>query len=356
MKLLRIFQLSCCFLVLGTSCEKDGPDTQPEKETGIAFCAGSYTNDKGNSVPCYWSGTKRVELTGEGLLAGMVNAIYVKDGVVYCAGTYSTAIKSGIPCYWEGKELHVLDINGPGGATCITASNGIVYCGGQYTEGNTNYSCYWKGTSLFKLEKKPFQTHLKCIGVTESGTVYCAGSAEAESYGSPFYWKDTTFHHLSRQDVWVNWAGEYWHHDGSVYNMDIKGESVYFGGSGDGTDHGSIPCKWEEGTVDMTYLQNTKGECSSVSANGTICYGGWYYPDEHSGPRACYWPQGGTVVQLPEGGRVMAIGNRNNTIYCVVLDVPGKTHPLYWDGSLWYNMVGTEDISKAQVRCYAIAR
>ncbi len=356
MKLFQLFQLSCLILLVATSCEKEGPPSQTEKETGIAFCAGSYTNEKGLSVPCYWSGTKRVELSGEGLLAGIVNAIYVEDGIVYCAGTYSTASQSGIPCYWEGQELHVLDMDGPGGVSCITASKGIVYCGGQYSEGAVNHSCYWKGTTRTNLQDQEFRTHLKCIGVSESGIVYCGGSSEAESYGSPCYWKDTTFIHLSRKDVWVNWAGEYWHHNGSVYSLDIELERVYFGGSGDGNDHGSNPCFWEDGSVEMTYLQEARGECSSVSANGSINYGGWYYPNQNSGPRACYWPQGGEVVQLPEGGRVMAIGSRNTTIYCVVLDVPGKTYPVYWDGSFWYDMVGSADMSKSEIRCYAIAR
>jgi hypothetical protein len=159
---------------------------------------------------------------------------------------------------------------------------------------------------------------------------------------------------LSRKDVWIEWLNQYGYHTGTVYSLAIAGEKVYFGGDGDG-NVGAMPCSWEEGDVDMHHLDEIKGRCISVSTNGGLYYGGWIYKNANGGPYACYWSQGGTAAVLPAGGRVMAMGSRDSNLFFVVQDIPGKSFPAYWDGTEWHDMVGTTDIGKAQIRCYAVA-
>ncbi|NVO20194.1 MAG: hypothetical protein HXX13_10860 [Bacteroidetes bacterium] len=365
---LKILAISFISIQLLSSCEKK-TDMVTESDPGVAFCAGSYTNENGYQVPCYWSGTSRVELKGEGLITGVVNAIYVVNGIVYCAGTYSSAKKSGIPCYWEGSLLHVLDAAGYAVPSCITHAGGITYTGGEYLdETNKVQSCYWKGSAIHKLSDQGYNSKVICIGVTSSGNVFCAGSNSSTYTGSPYYYKNDEYHHLSVNDILNPFSHAYDYHSGEVKGLDIVGEEVFFGGSGEGVYSAWAggtqpqPGKWKEDDVAFTALSiDYDGSCQSVcAANGTVYYGGNLDPD---GPNnnnkeltACYWQEGTDVTFLPDGQLVQAIGYYKSTLFCVVTGISGKSNPVYWDGAQWYELVGSTDIGKAQLRCYAIAR
>lgn len=361
---LFIISMLCCFFLV--SCEKE-IDTNPDKETGIAFCAGNYTNNSGYQIPCYWSGTKRVDLTGEGLITGIVNAIYVKDGVVYCAGTYSTLVRSGIPCYWEGDVLHNLDADSYAVPYCITHTNGETYTAGEYLDESSKVqSCYWKGEEMHKLANQGYKSQIACIGVSPSGIVFCAGSNSSSYSGSPFYYKNDIYHNLSTRDILNPFSNEYEYHSGEVNSLDFIGEDVFFGGSGEGvySSHDRLqpqPGKWKEDDISFTALSlEFDGNCQSVcAANGTVYYGGSLDPDGPNNANkmqtACYWSEGSDVRYLPDGQLVQAIGYYNSTLYCIVTGATAKTSPVYWDGSQWYDL-GSADTGKAQIRCYAIAR
>ena len=363
-KLFIISMLCCLFLV---SCEK-GIDTNPQKETGIAFCAGNYTNNSGYQIPCYWSGTKRVDLTGEGLITGIVNAIYVKEGVVYCTGTYSTKDRSGIPCYWVGGVLHNLEATGYAIPYCITQKGGTVYSAGEYLDETSKVqSCYWVDGEMHMLPNQGFTSKIAAIGVSASGNVYCAGSNSSTYTGSPFYYKNNEYHNLSVKDILNPFSHEYEYHPGEVKSLDFIGEEVFFGGKGEGV-YSSYerlqpqPGKWKEDDISFTALSTEfDGSCQSVCATaGTVYYGGNLDPDGPNNANkmltACYWSEGSDVTYLPDGQLVQAIGIYNSTLYCIVTGATGKTHPIYWDGSNWYDLVGESEIANAQVRCYAIAR
>ena len=165
---LKVLIIIILFSFLLVSCEKNTV-TDPEKETGIAFCAGNYTNTSGYQIPCYWSGTKRVDLTGVGLITGIVNAIYVNEGVVYCAGTYSTKDRSGIPCYWVNGVLHNLEATGYAIPYCITQKGGTVYSAGEYLDESSKVqSCYWVDGEMHMLPNQGFKSQIAAIGDRKS--------------------------------------------------------------------------------------------------------------------------------------------------------------------------------------------
>lgn len=355
MKMMRIFQLSCCFLLLVTSCEKEEPLTQPEKETGIAFCAGSYTNEKGFSVPCYWSGTTRKELGGEGVLAGMVSAMYVKDGVVYCAGTFSTLTRNGVHCYWIGDKLYELENVLYATPTCITYNNGEVYTGGQYVDSTlTEHSCYWKGAKIVRLPDNGYKTRINCIATEPSGTVYCAGNDNSISAGAPYYWENSTPHYLSNNE-------------GDVKCIEIAGDIIYFGGYGNAFINPTFgynthrPCYWIKNDTQTHNISEDPGNCLAIcNSNGSIYFGGNVDTFEggqyDSNPECCYWKLNSPCNFLPESSYITALGSQENKIYCVVERKFNTGIPSFWDGSVWSDLVGATDIVNAQIRCYAVAR
>jgi hypothetical protein len=62
-------------------------------------------------IPCYWTGTTKTDLAGDGTHDASVSSIYVSEGTVYTAGSYNNGTIN-IPCYWKGTKR--IDLVGDG--------------------------------------------------------------------------------------------------------------------------------------------------------------------------------------------------------------------------------------------------
>jgi hypothetical protein len=74
------------------------------------YTAGNY-HDGVKSIPCYWNGTVRFDLSR---LEGLATSIFVSGSTVYAAGCVDTDNGNATPCYWTG--LTKTDLPGNGGS------------------------------------------------------------------------------------------------------------------------------------------------------------------------------------------------------------------------------------------------
>ena len=90
-----------------------GGDTGPvnvysiTESGGTVYTAGDYytSNNPTNSavyIPCYWAGSTRTDLFGNGRGPFTLPSITVSGGTVYVAGNYFGNTNT-IPCYWTGN-------------------------------------------------------------------------------------------------------------------------------------------------------------------------------------------------------------------------------------------------------------
>ncbi|HTY08844.1 MAG TPA: hypothetical protein VMF29_06740, partial [Candidatus Edwardsbacteria bacterium] len=66
---------------------------------GTLYSGGFYYTTTG-TVPCYWAGTARHDLSADSTVSAQVNGIAVSGGTVYCAGSYNSSGTAWAPCYW----------------------------------------------------------------------------------------------------------------------------------------------------------------------------------------------------------------------------------------------------------------
>ncbi len=76
---------------------------------GVPYVSGYYlVPGKETYIPCYWRGTKRVDLPRPGKNDGDANAIAVVKAEVFTAGTYCIEGTTRAACYWTGTKRHDL--------------------------------------------------------------------------------------------------------------------------------------------------------------------------------------------------------------------------------------------------------
>ena len=161
------------------ACSASPESPQPPEDARRVYTAGQYF-DGSKFIPCYWTGTTRTNLAGDGTHDAGANAVFVDGGTVYTAGYYIDG--AGFrPCYWRGTVRTDL----PGGgdkafAYSIFVSGGTVYTAGCFFDGVKDVPCYWTheadASALF----------------VSAGTVFTAGYYSNGLRNIPCYWRGTT--------------------------------------------------------------------------------------------------------------------------------------------------------------------
>jgi hypothetical protein len=131
----------------GCSASSEKKEDQP-----TIYTVGVYYNAGLKRIPCYWTGTTRTNLAGDGTHEALAGSIFVSGGTVYTAGSYDDGSKF-IPCYWTGTTRRDLADDGAqyAYAYSIFVSGGTVYTAGHYDDGSKWIPCYWTGTTKTNL-------------------------------------------------------------------------------------------------------------------------------------------------------------------------------------------------------------
>ena len=126
--------LSISLTLIGLSRCSASPEST--EDSRIVYTAGSYNNGL-RQIPCYWAGTVRTDLAGDGTHSATAMCVYVSGGTVYTSGHYGDGSKQ-IPCFWTGTTR--TDLPGDGThdsfAESIFVSAGTVYISGFYSNGS----------------------------------------------------------------------------------------------------------------------------------------------------------------------------------------------------------------------------
>jgi hypothetical protein len=139
---------TACFWVDGVKTDLNGYAASAlAVDSGTVYTAGSYL-DGARRVPCYWIGTSRTELPGDGTNDANATGIAVSRGAVYTVGYYNDG-SIDKACIWKGTAR--TDLPGDGThesqALGIAAYGGTVYAAGYYNDGSVNRACYWTGST-----------------------------------------------------------------------------------------------------------------------------------------------------------------------------------------------------------------
>ena len=91
---------------------------------------------------------------GDGIHHSLAKSIAVSEGTVYTLGSWlDETRKEYIPCYWVGtKRVDLDDGTRTGSALGIAVSEGTVYTAGSWYDGTRYILCYWVGTTRVDLD------------------------------------------------------------------------------------------------------------------------------------------------------------------------------------------------------------
>jgi hypothetical protein len=262
---------------------------------GIVYTTGYYNNGS-NKIPCYWEGTTRHNLE-DSSVRGESYSIFIADGKVYTSGYYRDAGGKNVPCYWEGTTRHDLPCSNSGVANTIFVSGSVVYTAGYYNDGRTK-ACYWQGTD--SCSDLPHDNNGEAESVYfADGKIYFSGyytDLEGKT-STPCYWVcDEGI--ISRCDLPGSGKGE---GDASMANeIKVINDKIYTVGSHyDGVK--TVPCYWV-GTnrYDLDGGGGYAGANSIFITNGMIYIAGYYCSGGFI-KNACYW-RGDQRYDLPGDG------------------------------------------------------
>jgi hypothetical protein len=303
--------------VLGFCGCRDMPsaDTRGKSSPPTVYAAGSYDNGQ-KTVPCYWEGTKRIDLPSDDSRDAQANNVFVPPwGAVYTAGYRSEGNKR-IPCRWVGAQRTDLPGSDGGEASSIfVSSRGWPYAGGYYLgkAGTQQVPCYWAGTTRIDLPGSPAGGAVLAIFVSGK-TIYAAGYYQDWRGLVPCYWAGT-----ARTDLPCS------PHGGQATSIFVREGVVYTAGIDGGT-----PCYWEGKS--QTLLSG-RGPATWISAAGGNIYTG----GQSLIGGACYWV--GTIeTDLPSDGMtdsaVSSIVVSADTVYSAGVCHDGSIDvPCLWTGS-----------------------
>jgi hypothetical protein len=278
---------------------------------------GQYKDENGNTMPCYWIGQERVSLPiGTSTYGYALSPTVTVGTTVYAVGRYhNDSTNKYIPCYWAGSIRY--DLTVPAGATSfvitgIAVSNGDVYTVGFYdyqldADHNVTIPCYWVNTGEAQLLTDPHQigrAYAYAITVS-SGNVYVAGDyllSDDNPDNAPYqacYWEGTTLVNLPTPAI----ASDI--HPSAIT---VSGGTVYTSGTYYYYDNVSTSkaCYWT-GNDDPIILNSPEGNLSdgsrtsSIVVSGSDVYvSGEYWRDAVD--RVCYWKNSELVdVTSPSG-------------------------------------------------------
>jgi len=119
--------------------------------------AAGYVAAADRDTACYWTDTKRTDLpssakTGTDTLNAYANSLAVAGGTVYSAGLSQKQVGQDVdpvymPCYWAGSKKVDLPGDGKhkGSAYAVVVQGATVYTAGFYSNGTKEIPCYWTG-------------------------------------------------------------------------------------------------------------------------------------------------------------------------------------------------------------------
>jgi hypothetical protein len=275
-----------------------------------------YYNDGLKDIPCYWNGTTRIDLAGDGVNDAYAFSPTVSSGgMVYAAGYYYDGLTDlQIPCYWAGTARTDLgDGTNNAYAYSIAVSGGTVYTAGFYYDiaSDRYIPCYWTGTIRTDLPSANGNHAFASSIVISGGTVYTAGYYFDGTKQIPCYWTGTT-----RTDLGDGTKDAY------AYSIAVSGGTVYTAGYYFDYDAPNnmnmwIPCYWTGATrTDLPNVNSNQAYATSIAISGGTVYTAGFYVDAGGYYKPCYWA-GTNRTDLAGGG--------NNHAYAYFITVSGNT-------------------------------
>ncbi len=330
----------CSFfvLILVATLSGCGGGSSKRNESPIIYTAGSYKDDSGKRIACYWKGTNCVPLPGNEAEA---KSIEVFNGIVYTVGSYNNGEKNRA-CLWIGTNRKDLETNTDiaCNAEDITISpGGTVFIAGSYydTLKEVNTVCYWKVngevTERINLSVLEGKRESSAYSIAVSGDiVYMAGNYRDDALNyTGCYWKGEKRTDLADKTY--------------IESIFISGEDIYVSGSNNG-----FPCYWKNGRpIDLALKENCKsGRARSITVfNGTVYTAGIYY-DSSNEINSCYWT-GTNRTELTEDLEINSYGE----VHSITVGVDGivyiagyilrpdwNIYPCYWKGSTRFDLPG----------------
>lgn len=284
----------------------------------LVYNAGWYMSGS-TRVPCYWSGTRRIDLAGDGVHDARARACAVSAGTVFSAGWWNDGTKD-VACYWSGTtRTDLVDDQGHAAqATSIAVLGDAVYVGGQWFDGTTSRACYWQGAQRVDLDSgNPAGSGVWSIVVSDR-TVYTAGWRNNGSRDVACFWTGTRRTDLDggTRDSYANamtvskgivysagawdWDGKdskpcYWvgarrtniASRGGAWTINVSNGVVTAGGARF-EQNGPIPWLWTNNAlIDLGDSTHHGFVCSSASTGGVFCPSGFWVDGNKT--VACYW-------------------------------------------------------------------
>jgi len=319
------------------------------------YVAGSFQNDSGIYVPCFWIGTERTSLPANTeTYNACATAIYLYGGTIYTAGYYYNGTKQ-VACYWAGTtKTDLVVTTNPGystTATSIYVTSSGVYTGGYYSDGLYGRPCYWADTTRQDFYRPASASSSVASIYVYDNTVYASGKYLNGDYYVPCYWAGaSTLDIDTRKDLAV--TGETTHgYAQSIYVT--SGPTVYTGGFCV-TSSVWTACYWSGQTrQDLVVAGASDTSANSICiSDGTIYAAGNYWLGTSMVP--CYWHGTGasmTKQDLDPGScqlmEATSICVSDGTVYTAGYgrDVYYASDPCLWTGTVKTELEGHRDNS-----------
>lgn len=283
------------------------------------YAAGRVQN--GKTYPCFWKNGVSTLLDIGTFDSGTVTGIVSVEGTVYSCGNLNKDNTPDSACYWAGSTR--TDLAGDGTrsayAFAITVDSGHVYVAGYYQNSSTKVPCYWKDGVRVDLPGTYYEASALAI---KGGKPYIAGFEYTGT--DPCYWADGTKVSLDRTGLT----------NARAQAITIADGKIYVAGRGTSATS-TIPCLWTDGArtdVSMGVYTNAKVSGMTVM-NGSVYLCG----DEYLGSKdvACYW-NGSTHTILSETypGFANCMTSYNGTLYTggrIYITLPYTA--CYWIGT-----------------------
>lgn len=247
------------------------------------YIGGNYWKGPGTgNVACYWTikggNATRTDLAGDpGYIYSARGGSTFSGGTLYICGVWMDALGNSIPCYWVGTQRVDFGPIGPPGHLTEAGeiwvdSNGKVSLSGWYYDGVSEVPCYWPSptSAPIPLPVPNLQVSWPPVwGLWVLGsTVYVTGTyTNGAGIKVGFYWTITQGS-VVRTDLPGDGV-----HDVEAWWSNVSTGTVYTDGHySDGTKW--IPCYWV-GAIRVDLTGNSGNLTHSASS------GGWtYLPDK----------------------------------------------------------------------------
>ncbi len=261
---LRFPVLLLAFVVLagGTALAQQNSQPSGNATDRVIYNAGWYLNGS-LQIPCYWAGTRRIDLAGDGVHDARARACAVSEGTVYSAGWWNDGARD-TACYWAGTSRTDLTGDEARGsqATSIAVLGDTVYTGGQWNDGNRWQPCYWQGTRRVDLDSTGSPNSGVWSIAVSGGVVYTAGWWNDGTRDIACFWTGTR-----RTDVDGGAKGSY------ANAIAVSNGLVYAAGAWDWDGKASKACYWVG--KKRTNIASTGGAWAISVSKGVVSVAGY---------------------------------------------------------------------------------